>query len=230
MDNGTSVVKYLLLTVNIIVVAVTIWGIVPLLKILTNIGNIESEFPVIEIALIILGAITVFTSILGCCGATFNSIWFTKRYAAIILIHMIWQLTLFILILTNNEHFSKLLGTAIDRAWKHLDIDSFEVIQELFKCCGMNSSTDYTEKKVSIPASCYNGSPISTNLYKGCHGKSIEYLMDTTKEYQFMIIGLIEPQKISASDHFIKIRAPNHYIRIRASNHYTRIRASTHYN
>lgn len=107
--------------------------------VLNSIGVIEVDnqvgFPpqaAVPICLITIGSIVVFIAFLGCCGAIREDVCMTMCYAVFMLLLLILQLILVVLLWTNKDKITSVMGDVIDKAWERESREAgfFEAIQK----------------------------------------------------------------------------------------------------
>ncbi|KAM7344565.1 tetraspanin 42Ee isoform 1-T2 [Cochliomyia hominivorax] len=202
MDCGTTLVKYILFIFNTLVSVLGILAIVYGAIVLNSIGVIKADKQVdflpevaVPMCLITIGSIVVFISFLGCCGAIREDVCMTMCYAVFMLILLILQLVLVVLVWTNKEKITSVMGEVIDRAWERESREAgfFEAIQKSFKCCGSNGPADYALiLKLPTDSCCESGSTCTPlNYYGGCKEKFVSFMSGSTDKAKYFGLGLI---------------------------------------
>ncbi|XP_023291914.2 23 kDa integral membrane protein [Lucilia cuprina] len=202
MDCGTTLVKYILFIFNTLVSILGILAIVYGVIVLNSINLIEVDnqvaFPpqaAVPICLITIGSIVVFISFLGCCGAIREDVCMTMCYAVFMLILLILQLVLIVLLWTNKDKITNLMGEVIDKTWEReaREAGVFEAIQKSFQCCGSNGPADYALiLKLPTESCCPAGSTCTPlNYYGGCKAKFVENFSGKTDNAKYFGLGLI---------------------------------------
>lgn len=127
----------------------------------------------LPIAALVLGAVVIFISFLGCCGAKANSRCGLLIYALILIVIIIVQVVIASIILADSSKANKWLTNG----WKDSENDVRVDVQNQFKCCGLETFND-----------TYAGAPCPTNLVESV--PCLDKLKDEIKS-RLNILGAI---------------------------------------
>ncbi|EDW57283.1 23 kDa integral membrane protein [Drosophila virilis] len=158
MNCLSKMFKYLLYLLNLVFLAGGILLIVVGSIILSSLGTLGSfsdtfNARTIPICIIVIGCVIFVISFFGCCGTIRENACCTTIYAIFMFILFGLQLALSIWIFVQNDYFVGKMGELVDAAGKQNDAANgypMDALQISFKCCGVNSFTDYTV----VPSSC----------------------------------------------------------------------------
>ncbi|KAL1007006.1 hypothetical protein UPYG_G00080610 [Umbra pygmaea] len=225
---GTICLKYLLFTFNFlfwlaggVVMAVGIWTLVEKSDYISLLSS--ATYAISAYILILAGAIVMVTGVLGCC-ATF------KEQRKLLRVYFVLLLCIFLLEILagilayiyyqqlNEELQQNLKRTMVEKYQQpgHEDITkAVDKLQQEFKCCGINQSSDWdanqfihpkeadnsvVQAKKVVPDSCcktqtkhcgYRDHP--SNIYKvegGCITKLENFILDQLKIIGAVAVGI----------------------------------------
>ena len=144
---------------------------------------------------IVAGATIFLLSFLGCCGAVRENKCMLLTYATIVFVLFIIVVTASALAVVFKGDAAEIIDEAMLDFLKHYDPDdpedvrtkAWDELQEQGKCCGIDSSNDWTNNGFQIPSSCYDS---NNELYgEGCLTKYVGNVEDFTGSVG--IVGLI---------------------------------------
>ncbi|XP_059469010.1 uncharacterized protein LOC132192849 [Neocloeon triangulifer] len=151
-----SIIKFLLFFFNCVIwiggSALIVFGVI--LKVDNNVGLTEVNYG--AIILIGIGGFIFCIAFLGCCGAIKESTCMLRTFGFILLIIFLIQMIGDILVFVYKEEVNFKIESKIQNSLQNYGKDGvqktlWDTIQRELKCCGVNSSIDWTD---IIPDSC----------------------------------------------------------------------------
>ncbi|CAF2840990.1 unnamed protein product [Rotaria sp. Silwood2] len=122
----------------------------------------EESMQWIGTIMIIVGVFTSCLALFGCLGAMCQNRFFLYSYAIILGLIISLKLAIVIVVLRFRNDLWQSYDSGFEEifqnAYRYNQIEMIKIIEQLeqeFKCCGVNSYTDYTKYGYSIPHSCY---------------------------------------------------------------------------
>ncbi|CAH8483937.1 unnamed protein product [Schistosoma mattheei] len=116
--------------------------------------NLHSVWQALPIIIIIIGAIVLIVSFLGCCGAIKENVYMLYLYSFLLIVLLISELAVpivaFVYRQEIDERLEKSMTSAINNPTKEVTL-FMDLIQSSFQCCGVKGPKDYT---VAAPDSC----------------------------------------------------------------------------
>jgi CD63 antigen len=166
MGCATGIVKYLVFIANLLFalagLALIIIGILFKFNVSEATNVLPSDFSLIPILCIVIGAIVFITAFLGCCGAVRESTCMLTTYAIVLLTIFIIQVAIgvyaFLQIKDENAFYSA-LNKNMQRTFDQIFInqeanETIQATQRILKCCGVSGPEDYENINKKIPLSC----------------------------------------------------------------------------
>ncbi|XP_016320367.1 CD63 antigen-like [Sinocyclocheilus anshuiensis] len=184
VEGGAKCIKYLLFFFNFIFwlcgLALIVVGV--LAKVSINTTAFLKGYSGSPLVLIVVGVIIFFIAFFGCCGAWKENQCMITMFAVILSLIIIIEIGAAIAGYVLRGNLTDLLNKGFDvmiAGYNETENrDSLDTIQQQFKCCGRNSSSDWMNSKFlapsSVPDSCCK------NFTKDC-GKGA--LQETSKIY-----------------------------------------------
>ncbi|CAH8485727.1 unnamed protein product [Schistosoma intercalatum] len=127
--------------------------------------NLHSVWQALPIIIIIIGAIVLIVSFLGCCGAIKENVYMLYLYSFLLIVLLISELAVPIVAYVYrqeiDERLEKSMTSAINNPTKEVTL-FMDLIQSSFQCCGVKGPKDYTK---SAPDSCIKD---GTVFKEGC--------------------------------------------------------------
>ncbi|XP_047533835.1 23 kDa integral membrane protein-like [Vanessa atalanta] len=148
----SCIVKYILISINLILtlVGLAIIGLgVGLLMILRNVENAEpDDFNLLPILIIVVGCVITIIFFLGCCGAMTRNMCMLISYSVIIVILASLTVGLTVMLSHNTTSVTD-MATEMFNGTDDMVLNSFESV---LKCCGTTGPESYLN--TSLPLSC----------------------------------------------------------------------------
>uniref|UniRef100_A0A8C1BPS1 Tetraspanin n=1 Tax=Cyprinus carpio carpio TaxID=630221 RepID=A0A8C1BPS1_CYPCA len=182
VEGGAKCIKYMLFFFNFIFwlcgLALIVVGV--LAKLSINTMAFLKGYSGSPLVLIVVGVIIFFIAFFGCCGAWKENQCMITMFAVILSLIVITEIGAAIAGYVFRGNLTDLLNKGFDDMITGYNVtekrETLDNIQEQFKCCGKNSSSDWKSSKFfdsnSVPDSCCK------NVTKGC-GKGA--LQETSK-------------------------------------------------
>uniref|UniRef100_A0A0N5BC12 Tetraspanin n=1 Tax=Strongyloides papillosus TaxID=174720 RepID=A0A0N5BC12_STREA len=110
--------------------------------------------------LIVFGAVSIVTSMIGCCGTTERSNLFLVSYSIIIFILLIFTISCSFYIIYKKDGIDVELSDALNYMVQHyyqgpgIVQESLDRIQTTFRCCGNAGCGDFLALRLDYPRSC----------------------------------------------------------------------------
>ncbi|CAH8490115.1 unnamed protein product [Schistosoma margrebowiei] len=116
--------------------------------------NLHNVWQALPITIIIIGAVVLIVSFLGCCGAIKENVYMLYLYSFLLVVLLVSELAIpivaFVYRQEIDERLEKSMTSAINNPTKEVTL-FMDLIQSSFQCCGVKSSEDYTK---GAPKSC----------------------------------------------------------------------------
>ncbi|XP_030766426.1 leukocyte surface antigen CD53-like isoform X2 [Sitophilus oryzae] len=150
----------------------------------------------VSIIAIIIGSIIVFIAFLGCCGALRSNTCMLTTYAAILFVIFLIQVALGVYALLKIKDDNQLhsgINSALNQllqAYYQEDTaqQTFDFIQETFKCCGVKGPSDW------------NTTPTSCGSYTtGCSNIVFDWILSSVKVIGITAIAVSAVEVIGAT-------------------------------
>jgi len=151
--------KYIIFLVNLIFFALGIYLFYNTYQQLgENVFNLDSDLKSPIYFTLVIAAIIVFISFLGCCGTCNENPCMIKAYALLILVCVILQAAVIIMAWRiDPEQVSQSIKVNLIRNFANQSEsvqESIQLIQSGHKCCAVDSWTEYGENVQQVPNSC----------------------------------------------------------------------------
>ncbi|VEN61349.1 unnamed protein product [Callosobruchus maculatus] len=128
------------------------------------------------------------------------------RYAVILLVIFLSQIAVgvfaFLEIRSESSFKSAVKGT-LQQAFNGYDKESnkeiVNLLQEKFKCCGVEGPNDWLSKPTGIPPSCYSDQTKRTDLHTdGCLNKFVDFLHHSVRTIGIVVLTLSAIEVVGA--------------------------------
>ncbi|VDP87111.1 unnamed protein product [Schistosoma mattheei] len=130
--------------------------------------NLHSVWQALPIIIIIIGAIVLIVSFLGCCGAIKENVYMLYLYSFLLIVLLISELAVpivaFVYRQEIDERLEKSMTSAINNPTKEVTL-FMDLIQSSFQCCGVKGPKDYT---VAAPDSCIKDRTVFKEVSLSC--------------------------------------------------------------
>uniref|UniRef100_A0A1W7RAS2 Tetraspanin n=1 Tax=Hadrurus spadix TaxID=141984 RepID=A0A1W7RAS2_9SCOR len=118
-----------------------------------------SKFPAASILIIVAGCVVLGLSFLGCCGALKESYCMLMTFSVLLFLLFIIELAAGITAFVFRNKLEKVIENNMKDSMKKYNTTtdvtkSWDYVQKKLKCCGVNSSKDWTNVGKPIPESC----------------------------------------------------------------------------
>lgn len=174
-------------------------------KIVNELYNISEAFRSgifqwVNLGMILVGALTAVVAAFGCIGALAHKRMLMYIYALSLIFIVIVELAAFITTLVYRKDiwntFDSGYLTFFEHSYEQNLTDAIDIIHNLerqFKCCGVDSFSDYLSHSWSIPNSCYSDpSLIPTSIYtEGCALAVADWFWDKLPIIAGVLIGVV---------------------------------------
>ncbi|KAK4474079.1 hypothetical protein MN116_002647 [Schistosoma mekongi] len=180
---GYKCLQCLLIIFNILVfacgIALIVIGSMSQVAINNYSTGIDSNIKGLVIFIIILGCFLFLLGFLGFCGACTKNTCCLTMYAILLSVMVAAEIGAGIAAVVLKEdvktHFLSLVKSSVSEYSKNPDIKKLlDKIQTEFKCCGSESSADYTSSGQAVPSSCKESNNGLT-YSEGCSYKVISF-------------------------------------------------------
>lgn len=136
----------------------------------------EETMQWIGTTMIISGASTACIAAFGCLGAIYQNRVFLYTYSLFLTLIILLEFAAVIIILRLHndlwQSYDAGFEQVFQRAYRNNQTETIQIIEQFekeFKCCGVNSYTDYMKPDYKIPLSCYqNQIPQGLLFNQGC--------------------------------------------------------------
>uniref|UniRef100_A0A3B5LXR5 Tetraspanin n=1 Tax=Xiphophorus couchianus TaxID=32473 RepID=A0A3B5LXR5_9TELE len=145
-------------------------------------SSLPLSFPSLSAAnlLLVAGGITMVTGFLGCLGALKEQRCLLCTFFVILLILVLTEITVVLVLYYLHDQGDLKEGMKKYNSEHELK-KSWDNVQKMFKCCGVNNSTDWHEVlNGTLPSSCCPGADRDqcTGWSEGCFAKAKNWLSD----------------------------------------------------
>nr|CAX72805.1 CD63 antigen [Schistosoma japonicum] len=180
---GYKCLQFLLITFNILVfacgIALIVIGSLSQVAVNNYSTGIDSNIKGLVIFIIILGCFLFLLGFLGFCGACTKNTCCLTIYAILLSVMVAAEIGVGIAAAVLKEDvktsFVSVVRNSVSEYSKNPDIQNLsDKIQTEFKCCGSESSIDYTSTGQSVPSSCTD-SDTGLAYQEGCSNKIIAF-------------------------------------------------------
>ncbi|CAG2238368.1 CD63 [Mytilus edulis] len=187
VEGGMKCIRVLLFAFNVLFTLIGIGLIAGGAYVQINLKGyseiIGGQFSAAAVFLIILGVFIFMIAAFGCCGAYKENYCCIMTFAGILVIIFICEMAAgiagFIYKDKVDEQISKLMKESIKDGKA---LDDWNKVQQEFKCCGVNSSSDWeTSENATFPDSCCSDgrkSPNCIHYNVGCYTELKEFVKD----------------------------------------------------
>jgi len=170
VEGGMKCVKYLLFAFNLIFVIAAIALIAVGVYVQVQLNDYLSFFSgkvnAAAILIIVVGAIILFIAGFGCCGAIKENYVCTMVFAVLLAVVFIFELAGGIAGFVMRNQLKTEVKDKMLEAEKNYESQegvrkSWDAVQTKFKCCGVESYTEWTMKNGSLPNSCCKNTKVT---------------------------------------------------------------------
>ncbi|XP_018619976.1 tetraspanin-4 [Scleropages formosus] len=161
-------------------------------------SSLPLSFPSLSAAnlLLVAGGVTMVTGFLGCLGALKEQRCLLMTFFTILLLLVITEVTLAIVLYVFHEKLDKKAQDELKRGMVAYPSDeglrdSWDSVQRMFKCCGVNNKTDWHHvMNDTLPASCcsVNTEPCHDGWSEPCYEKARKWLLNNI--HSVLIFGV----------------------------------------
>lgn len=149
----------------------------------------------IGVMIIIAGISTIALAIFGCFAAAYKTRFFLHLYAILMVLIILLEFAAVIVALQFRDDIWQSYDSGFEQvfrdAYRRNDTKTTNIIERLereFRCCGVNSSTDYTALSLPIPRSCYpNQNRFLSPFNQGCATAVTHWVWDKSP----IIVGVL---------------------------------------
>ncbi|KAL4658329.1 Tetraspanin-4-like [Arapaima gigas] len=156
------------------------------------------SFPSLSAAnlLLVAGGVTMVTGFLGCLGALKEQRCLLMTFFTILLLLVITEVTLVVVLYVFREKLDRKAQDELKRGMSRYTSDeglrdSWDSVQRMFKCCGVNNKNDWHHvMNNTLPASCCsaNTEPCNEEWSEPCYRKARDWLLDNI--HSVLIFGV----------------------------------------
>ncbi|XP_038577996.1 CD63 antigen [Micropterus salmoides] len=191
VEGGLKCVKYLLFFFNFIFwlcgLALIVVGILVQVALHNTLVISDAATSAAPIVVIVVGVVIFFIAFFGCCGAWKENYCMVTMFAVLLTLIIIVEVAAAIAGYVFRNKLSAVVQDSLSEMMKHYNTTeefkkAVDELQQEWKCCGVNSSSDWRDFKpdgnsvpesccVNVTANCGNGAmtnPVKVYL-KGCH-------------------------------------------------------------
>ncbi|KAF5397349.1 Tetraspanin [Paragonimus heterotremus] len=154
--------------------------------------ELQKVWQAAPIAIIVLGAVILLVSFLGCCGAIKENVCMLYMYGVFLIILLIAELIAAVMAVVYkdkiDDEIEKILRDALKDYNKEEIRESIDLIQKTFECCGAKGREDYAG---DVPESC-------GTYQEGCSEKFAQFLKQKMVIIACVAFGVCFIQILSA--------------------------------
>lgn len=127
-----------------------------------NLNQLIAGLDYLNVAVIVLGLVVCIISFLGCCGALKESNCMISLFMLFLTLILVAEVVAAGMAFKYKGEIKEFARTESLKALKdNKTAHAFDIIQNDWKCCGVDGAKDYTDNQRPIPASCCSNLPVA---------------------------------------------------------------------